>query len=128
MKPTKEHVEAYKAMAKEKSVPTMEEQIKAILEATCDKYKGNEDKFEGCINYLTDTARELLDGKNGDVPGDVCYRICRDYFNDEIWKQEEAMKAEETTLDKEPAPKAEPKKDEIKPEHGQMSFLDTLGV
>lgn len=136
MKPTTEQLEAYKAMAKEKAVPSMEAQIRENMERTCDKYKGNEDKFEGCIKYLTDTARELLDGNNGDVPDEVCFRICRDYFNDEIWLKEEAEKkaeeekAKETVLDTETAPLkiVEPEKDEIKPEPEQISFLDTLGV
>lgn len=89
----KDVIEAYKAMAKENPSATMEAQIRANLEATCDKYRGNEDKFERSIKYLNDCAREILENRNGDVPDEVCYRICRDYFNDEIWKQEDEEEA-----------------------------------
>jgi hypothetical protein len=67
----------------------MEAQIRENLERTCEKFAGNEDKFERCISYLEECAQEILDGKNGDIPDEVCFRICRDYFNDEIWKAED---------------------------------------
>lgn len=94
MKPTKEQIEAYKAMAKEGAVASMEAQIRENLEKTCDKFAGNEDKFDRCIKYLNDCACEILANRNGDVPDEVCYRICRDYFNDEIWKKEDEEEAE----------------------------------
>ena len=93
MKPTKEQLEAYKAMAKEGAVASMEAQIRENLVKTCDKFAGNEDKFDRCIAYLNDCAREILESRNGDVPDEVCYRICRDYFNDEVWKKEDEEKA-----------------------------------
>lgn len=86
-------IEAYKAMAKDSECPSMETQIRENLERTCDKFAGNEDKFERCISYLEECAREILEGKNGDVPDEVCFRICRDYFNDEIWKKEDEEEA-----------------------------------
>lgn len=82
-------IEAYKAMAKDSGCPSMETQIRENLERTCDKFAGNEDKFERCLSYLEDCASQILDGKSGDVPDEVCFRICRDYFNDEIWKKED---------------------------------------
>lgn len=88
-----QQIEDYKKMAKEAASVGMEARIKANLEKTCDKYKGNEDKFPGCIAYLVRVAKEILGGKNGEVDDNVCYRICRDYFNDEIWKKEEEEKA-----------------------------------
>lgn len=96
MKPTKEQVEAYKSMAKQ-SPQTMEGIIKSHLEQHCQKYAGNEDKFERCISHLRDTVLEILGGRSsakngclaGHVPAETCFRICRDYFNDELWKQEE---------------------------------------
>lgn len=87
-------IEAYKAMAKDSACPSMEAQIRENLERTCEKFAGNEDKFERCISYLEECAQEILEGKNGDVPDEVCFRICRDYFNDEIWKAEDEEKAE----------------------------------
>ena len=88
-------IEAYKAMAKDSECPSMETQIRENLERTCDKFAGNEDKFERCILYLEECASQILDGKSGDVPDEVCFRICRDYFNDEIWKKEDEEEARE---------------------------------
>ena len=104
-----EQLAAYKEMAKNASANGMEAQIRANLESTCAKFSGNEDKFERCISYLEECAREILEGKNGDVPDEVCFRICRDYFNDEIWKAEdeenERKKAEDERREKEKAEK-----------------------
>jgi hypothetical protein len=104
-----EQLSAYKEMAKNASENSMEAQIRANLESTCDKFKGNEDKFDRCISYLEECAQEILEGKNGDVPDEVCFRICRDYFNDETWKAEdeenEREKAEEERREKEKAEK-----------------------
>lgn len=104
-----EQIAAYREMVKNASENSMEAQIRANLESTCDKFAGNEDKFERCLSYLEECAREILEGKNGDVPDEVCFRICRDYFNDEIWKSEdeenERKKAEEERLAKEKAEK-----------------------
>lgn len=88
-------IEAYKAMTNDQGCASMKEQIQENLERTCDKFAGNEDKFERCISYLEECASQILDGKNGDVPDEVCYRICRDYFNDEIWKKEDEEEARE---------------------------------
>lgn len=93
MKPTEEQLEAYKAMAKESAWADMESQIRENLQKTCDKFAGHEDRLDDCIRYLTDCAREILGCKNGDVPDEVCFRICRDYFNDEIWKKEDEEEA-----------------------------------
>ena len=94
-----EQIAAYREMAKNASENSMESQIRANLEATCDKFAGNEDKFERCMAFLVQCANEILEGQNGDIPDEVCFRICRDYFNDEIWKAEdeenERKKAEE---------------------------------
>lgn len=113
MKPNKEKIEAYKEMAKQ-SPDTMESQIRKNLVETCQKFVGNEDKFDRCMKYLVSCARELLDGKNGDLADDVCYRICRDYFNDEVWRkedEEEALKkAEKAKRDAEYKAKADRKK------------------
>ena len=103
-------IEAYKAMANDSECPSMETQIRENLERTCDKFAGNEDKFDRCLSYLEDCASQILDGKNGDVPDEVCYRICRDYFNDEIWKKEDEEEAREKTEAEERARLAAEKK------------------
>ena len=94
-----EQIAAYREMAKNESENSMEAQIRANLESTCDKFAGNEDKFDRCMAFLVQCANEILEGQNGDIPDEVCFRICRDYFNDEIWKAEdeenERKKAEE---------------------------------
>lgn len=132
-------IEAYKAMAKDSECPSMETQIRENLERTCDKFAGNEDKFERCISYLEECASEILEGKNGDVPDEVCFRICRDYFNDEIWKVEDeeaaqakaeaeecARRAEEEKKAKKKAKKSKPRK--AKPEEEKASKCARCGT
>lgn len=92
MKPTKEQLDAYKEMAKT-SPDSMKAKIEANLKETCDKFAGHEGRLKDCMKYLTECAREILNGKNGEVDDDTCYRICRDYFNDEIWKKEDEEEA-----------------------------------
>ena len=118
-----EQIAAYREMAKNASENSMEAQIRANLESTCDKFAGNEDKFDRCMAFLKKVCLEMLGGEDaaegdengnyktlsGDIPDEVCFRICRDYFNDEIWKAEdeenERKKAEEERLAKEKAEK-----------------------
>lgn len=126
MKPNKDQIEAYKEMAKT-SPDSMKAKIEANLKATCDKYAGHEDKLAGCIAYLTDCAREILDSKSGDVPDEVCCRICRDYFNDEIWKKEDEEKAakeakRKESAEKKKAPKKAAKKTEPKAKKVTQDF------
>ena len=104
-----EHIAAYREMAKNASENSMEAQIRANLEKTCDKFKGHEDKLPGCISYLTSVAKEILGGKNGDVADEVCFRICRDYFNDEIYISEEVEKVAKKILKKKDPAKAKTK-------------------
>lgn len=92
MEPTKEQIEAYRHMIADGM--SMEDKIREELSKTCDKFAGHEDRMAGCLAYLQECAKEILNSKNGDVPDEVCYRICRDYFNDEIWKKEDEEKAE----------------------------------
>lgn len=119
----KEQIAAYREMAKNASENSMEAQIRANLESTCDKFAGNEDKFDRCMTFLKNVCLEMLGGADaaegdergscktlsGEIPAEVCFRICRDYFNDEIWKAEdeenERKKAEEERLAKEKAEK-----------------------
>ena len=98
-----EQIAAYREMAKNAGENSMEAQIRANLESTCDKFAGNEDKFDRCIAFLGQCANEILEGKNGDIPNEVCYRICRDYFNDEIWKVEDEEEARKKAEDEERA-------------------------
>lgn len=114
-----EQIAAYREMTKNASENSMEAQIRANLESTCDKFAGNEDKFDRCMIFLKNVCMEMLGGEDaaegdenrsyktlsGEIPDDVCFRICRDYFNDEIWKAEdeenERKKAEEEERAKE---------------------------
>ena len=118
-----EQIAAYREMAKNASENSMEAQIRANLESTCDKFAGNEDKFDRCLVFLKKVCLEMLGGEDaaegdennickklsGEIPDEVCFRICRDYFNDEIWKAEdeenERKKAEEERRAKEKAEK-----------------------
>lgn len=132
-------IEAYKAIAKDSECPSMETQIRENLERTCDKFAGNEDKLDRCISYLEDCASQILDGKSGDVPDEVCFRICRDYFNDEIWKvedeeaaqakaeaEERARRAEEENKAKKKAKKSKPRK--AKPKEEKASKCARCGT
>ena len=118
-----EQIAAYREMAKNASENSMEAQIRANLESNCDKFAGNEDKFNRCMVFLKKVCLEMLGGEDaaegdenrnckklsGEIPDEVCFRICRDYFNDEIWKAEdeenERKKAEEERRAKEKAEK-----------------------
>lgn len=102
-----EQIAAYREMAKNASENSMEAQIMANLESTCDKFAGNEDKFDRCMVFQKNVCLEMLGGEDaaegvedgnfktlsGDIPDEVCFLICRDYFNDEIWKAEDEEKA-----------------------------------
>ena len=127
-----ELLEQYKAMAKQ---GTMEERIDAHLKANCEKYDPK--KLKDCVKHLVDVARKILDGKNGEGPDEVCFKICRDYFNDELWKEEpqgkkakKSKKAEKVEVVKkaeEPRPepvKVEPKKGE--PVGGKIDMFGAL--
>ena len=107
-----EQIAAYREMAKNASENSMEAQIRANLESTCDKFAGNEDKFDRCMDFLVQCANEILEGKNGDIPDDVCFRICRDYFNDEIWKAEDEENERKKAEEEERAKEKEKEKDE----------------
>lgn len=139
MKPTKEMLKEYAAIAK-KSNRDMKGCIKAHLVANCPKFAGHEDKFDECIEYVTECAREILNGKNGEVADDACYKMARDFFNDELWDKDEkktAKKAAQAPVWEmtEPTPEPEPEtpaqapetKPAPKPEPGQCSLFDLAG-
>ena len=102
-----EQIAAYREMSKNAGENSMEAQIKANLESTCDKFKGNENKFDRCMAFLKNVCMEMMGGEDaaedvqdgnykklsGEIPDEVCFRICRDYFNDEIWKAEDEERA-----------------------------------
>lgn len=119
-----EQIAAYREMAKNASENSMEAQIRASLEATCDKFAGNEDKFDRCMAFLTNVCMEMLGGEDaaegdenrnckklsGEIPDEVCFRICRDYFNDEIWKAEDEEEARKKAEEERSKAKAEKEK------------------
>ena len=57
-----EQIAAYREMAKNASENSMEAQIRANLESTCDKFAGNEDKFDRCMAFLNNVCMEILGG------------------------------------------------------------------
>lgn len=139
MKPTKEMLKEYAAIAK-KSNRDMKGCIKAHLVANCPKFAGHEDKFDECIEYVTECAREILNGKNGEVADDACYKMARDFFNDELWDKDEKKTAKKAAQAPvwdmtEPTPEPEPEtpaqapetKPAPKPEPGQCSLFDLAG-
>lgn len=141
MKPTKEKLKEYAAISK-KSNRNMKDCVKAHLVANCLKFAGHEDKFDECIEYVAECAREILNGKNGEVADDACYKMARDYFNDELWRNDEkpakaATKASPVpdndedgeTDDPEPGTTAEAKETPTaaKTQPDQVSLFDIAG-
>lgn len=139
MKPTKEMLKEYAAIAK-KSNRDMKGCIRAHLVANCPKFQGHEDKFDECIEYVTECAKEILNGKNGEVADDACYKMARDFFNDELWEKDEKKTAKKAAqapdlemTEQTPAPEsetpaeAEETKPAPKPEQGQCSPFDLAG-
>lgn len=139
MKPNKEQMEAYKAMAKA-SPDSMKVKIKAHLVANCPKFAGHEDKFDECIEYVTECAREILKNRPGDVADDACYKMARDFFNDELWEKDEKKPAKKAAQapdlemteptpdpDSETPAEREETKPAPKPQPGQCSLFDIAG-
>ena len=139
MKPTKEMLEEYAAIAK-KSNRDMKGCIRAHLVTNCPKFAWHEDKFDECIEYVTKCAREILKNRPGDVADDACYKMARDFFNDELWDKDEKKTATNAALEPdlemtEPTPEPEPEtpaereetKPAPKPEPGQCSLFDLAG-
>ena len=139
MKQTKEQIEAYKAMAQD-APNSMEECIKKHLDEHCIKFKDNADKFDRCIKHLYETVMEMLGGEDaavdghlaGQVPAATCFKICRDYFDDELWKKEDELKAKEKEESERMAAKyrAPIKVPEVpkKPTETQLDFFAAMGV
>ena len=50
----------------------------------------------GGADAAEDVQDENYKKLSGEIPDEVCFRICRDYFNDEIWKAEEERAKEKT--------------------------------
>lgn len=100
MKQSKEQIEAYRAMA-QNAPQSMNDIIKAHLAANCRKY--DEKLFDRCFNHLQETVLEMLGGQEaavdnkleGAIHADTVFRICRDYYDDEIWKKEDEEEAKE---------------------------------
>ena len=139
MKPTKEMLKEYAAIAK-KSNHNMKDCIKDHLVANCPKFAGHEDKFDECIEYVTECAKEILKNRPGDVADDACYKMARDFFNDELWDKDEKKTAKKaaqapdlqmTEPTPEPEPETPAEAEETapapKPEPGQCSLFDLAG-
>jgi hypothetical protein len=129
----------YAAIAK-KSNRDMKGCIKAHLIANCPKFAGHEDKFDECIEYVTECAREILKNRPGDVADDACYKMARDFFNDELWDKDEEKPAKKAAQapdlemteptpdpDSETPAEREETKPAPKPEPGQCSLFDLAG-
>ena len=135
MRPTKEMLKEYATIAK-KSNRNMKDCIKAHLVANCPKFAGHEDKFDECIEYVTECAREILKNRPGDVADDACYKMARDFFNDELWEKATKKAAQAPDLEMtEPTPDPEPEtparapetETEPEPAQGQCSLFEIAG-
>lgn len=88
----KEIVKKYAQMAKESS-RDMGTCLRNYLESLAKESESFRSKYDAervkdAIKYVIDCSREILNGKSGEVADEVCYKIARDYFEDEIWKEE----------------------------------------
>lgn len=99
MKPKKEAVDQYRQMAQ--AIPENDKDIiREHLRENCSKF--DEAHFDGCMEYLQETVLELLGGResarkgklSGAVHADVVFKICRDYFDDELWKAKQESNKE----------------------------------
>ena len=94
MKPKKEAVDQYRQMVQD-LLENDKDIIREHLRENCPKF--DEAHFDGCMEYLQETVLELLGGResarkgklSGAVHADVVFKICRDYFDDELWKIEQ---------------------------------------
>ena len=101
------NIDEYRAMTDRSE--TMAQKIRKHLEQNCKNYDPK--KFDKCIEYLVSTARTILDGESGEVPDEVCYKICRDFFNDG-----ESVTVDEVKEEPKKAPELELPKPTGKPE------------
>lgn len=121
MTPKKENIEEYKALEVSRQRDSMEAMIKAHLKENCPKY--DEAHFEGCMRYLVACAREILGNKNGEVSNDTCYRICRDYYDDEMWLTEKEPEKKATpAVEKKQPKKTSPKTEKEPNKKGPVDF------
>lgn len=114
LKPTEAQLKEYKAIAEKESV-NMKACIRKHLEENCPKFKEHEDRFDDCIDFVTECARIILDNKSGDVADDACYKMARDYFNDDLWKVDDELKAAAKKEDEEHKKNMELKVPPVKP-------------
>lgn len=139
MRPTKEMLNEYKVIAKA-SKRNMKDCIRAHLVAHCPKFQGHEDRLDECIGYVTECAKEILGGKSGNVSDDACYKMARDFFNDELWDKADkpAKKVAQTGetedddddvgVEQENPPTETPEtKTETEKANGQVSMFDIAG-
>ena len=144
----KELIEGYKKMAKN-SHRDMKTCVKQYLEKLAAEdalfaKKFDKARLEDCFKFIVECAKEILGGKSGNVDDDLCYRMARDYFNDEIWtydkkscvkdaaksasKQLELEDQEGNECEEEKLPEAKPEKP-VEPKRGeQMSLFSLMGV
>ena len=101
-------IDEYKEMAK--GAESMESKIRKHLEQSCPNYDPK--KFDKCIEYLVSTASTILDGESGEVPDEVCYKICRDFFND---GESDNVTVDEVKEEPKPEPKKAPELELPKP-------------
>lgn len=126
MKPTKKQIKEYREIAEKESV-NMKACIRKHLEENCPKFIGHEDRFDGCIEFVTECAKIILDNKSGGVADEACYKMARDYFNDELWKVDdelkEAAKKDEEERESKIEPYAPPTKPSVKKYAEQLSLF-----
>lgn len=155
MQPNEEYIKMYRE-AEKANKDFLKKEIVKHLVANCPKF--DQERIDGCIKYIETAVSKMLGGRNaaksvngvdtlsGAVSSDTVFRMARDYFNDEMWKNEKAggkakkkQKAatepqteenEETSVPEpeKPAEAAEPQKEKAKDDNdGQLSLFGIEG-
>ena len=141
MKPNQDYIKMYR-QAEKANDDFLKTEIVKHLAASCPKFVP--ERIDACIEHIKVYACEMLGGRkaaksvngvetlSGAVSSDTVFRMARDYFNDEMWKNEKEepkteKKKEETAKPGNDDPKADIRKAPEQVE-GQLNFFAAMGV
>ncbi len=131
MKPNQDYIKMYR-QAEKANDGFLKTEIMKHLAASCPKFVP--ERIDACIEHIKVYVCEMLGGRkaaksvngvdtlSGAVSSDTVFRMARDYFNDELWRNDE----DGETDGSEPETPAEAKESTTvaKPEQVQLSLFD----
>lgn len=141
MKPNEDYIKMYRE-AEKSNKDFLKKEIVKHLVTNCPKFVP--ERIDACIEHIKVCVCEMLGGReaaksvngvetlSGAVSSDTVFRMARDYFNDEMWKNEK----EKPKTEKKKEEAAKPENDEPKTENrkvpeqveGQLDFFAAMGV